>query len=277
MKYVHIELGQARSSPDRLADVNTSLSVESVRSARAFELAAEHVIEYIERSRFTVGARLPGVAELAEALDVSKPTVRQALQALQESGMLAVRRGGGAGVYLISELAPVFAISSDVLREEEIVEALTARRVVEGAVTLFALRAATDEDFAEIDRTVELLHEHLDDPLLSARAHAKFHRAVARATHSRQLASSVHAINRQLAPIRWTYPPGGHEDELSLSVHRRQAEAMRARDPEALAVVLDEHFRQLEDVVAARRGVQWEDLWGSAGPVAPIPMGQWSP
>ncbi|WGX97183.1 FadR/GntR family transcriptional regulator [Nocardioides sp. L-11A] len=239
---------------------------ESVRSARAFELAVESVIDYIERSRVSVGSRLPGVAELAEALDVSKPTVRQALAALQESGMLAVRRGGGAGVYLISELAPVFVISSDVLHEEQIVEALTARRVIEGAVTLHALQVATDQDLAEIDRSVALMVEHVDDPVLGARAHAKFHRAVARASQSRQLVDATHAINRLLAPVRATYPPAGKDDRTTLVVHRRQAEVMRDRDAEALGVVMDEHFRQLEDVVAARRGVSWADLWGPAGP-----------
>jgi DNA-binding GntR family transcriptional regulator len=72
--------------------------------------------------------------------------------------------------------------------------------------------------------------------------------------------------------VRRAYPPSATEHERTLDVHRRQLAAMRARDLAAVRVVLDEHFRILEETVAARRGNTWDELFApatTAGRAAP--------
>jgi GntR family transcriptional repressor for pyruvate dehydrogenase complex len=236
--------------------------VEPIRWARAYELAVEHTVDGIERRRLGPGARLPNVSELAFELDVSAPTVRQALHVLEASDVIAVRRGGGGGIYVISELIPAYAISTHVPDDEGLVDAVTARRVIEGAVTERATTCATDDDLEAIARTVELMSEHIGLPDLVNRADAMFHRAVVRAAHSRTLERSMREVERLLAPIRHEYPPAAEEHRRTLDIHGQQLEAMRARDIDAVRRVCDEHFRILEETIARRRGHTWERLFG---------------
>ena len=69
-------------------------------------------------------------------------------------------------------------------------------------------------------------------------------------------------LEGELAAIRDTYQGGQENDRETLEIHERQVEAMRRRDMKALAAVLDEHFRMLEEDYAAALHRKWENLFG---------------
>ena len=228
---------------------------EPIRSPRTFEAAIDHIIDGIERARLRAGERLPNEADLAASLEISRPTLRQALRVLENSGLLDVRRGAAGGIFVVSDLIPAQSISSAVaLEESHVLDVLSARRVLEKAVTERAVQVATDDDYAEIHRTIVLLREHLGNRALVMRADAMFHRAVVRAAHSRQLELSMRGIGRGLAPIRDAYSGGLENDQHTLDVHVRQLAAMRDQDRAALEPILEEHFRMLEIMVAEALG-----------------------
>jgi DNA-binding FadR family transcriptional regulator len=93
-------------------------------------------------------------------------------------------------------------------------------------------------------------------------ANAMFHRAVIRACHNKTLQSAMRNFETELAPIRDSYQGGRENDEETLAIHQRQVDAMRRQDLKALATVLDEHFRTLEDEFARALHRRWEDLFG---------------
>jgi GntR family transcriptional repressor for pyruvate dehydrogenase complex len=240
----------------------TLLPCEPIRSTRTFESAIEHLTEAIERSGLRAGDRLPGEHLLASQLGISRPTLRQAVRVLELSGVVDVRRGKNGGIFLATELIPTVAVSSAVaLEESAAAEALRARRVLEAAVTREAALRADTDDYAQLDRAIELLEGHLGERPLVMRADALFHRALVRACHNRQLESAMRGIAKALAPIRDAYSGGIARDRQTLDVHVRQLAAMRAHDFAALELVLDEHFRMLEDSFAAAIGRAWDELF----------------
>lgn len=230
-------------------------AVEPIRATRTFEAAIDHLTDAVERSGLRRGDRLPGEQELARLLEISRPTLRQALRVLELSGVVEVRRGKGGGVFLASELVPTLAISSAVAVEESAAaDVLRARRVLETAVAHEAAARADADDFARLERTIELLERHLGERPLVMRADAMFHRSLVRACHNRTLEVSMRGVGKALAPIRDAYSGGLERDRLTLDVHRRQLDAMRRRDARALDRVLDEHFGMLEDAFAEAIG-----------------------
>jgi GntR family transcriptional regulator, transcriptional repressor for pyruvate dehydrogenase complex len=229
-----------------------SFVVEPVRATRTFEAAIEHLTEAIERARLRPGDRLPNEAELAIALGISAPTLRQALRVLEAAGVLSVRRGKGGGIVLVSDLVHTPAVAGAVALEEgAVAETLRARRVLERAVALEAAERATPDDLAELERTIDLLERHLGDRPAVMRADAAFHRALVRACHNVTIQAAMRGLGRAIAPIRDAYSGGLATDRRTLDVHRRQLDAMRRRDRQGLEHVLDEHFAMLEEAVAA--------------------------
>jgi GntR family transcriptional regulator, transcriptional repressor for pyruvate dehydrogenase complex len=246
--------------------VGVVVFVEPVRTSRTFEAAIENLLEGIERSRLRLDDRLPTEQQLAGQLGISKPTLRQALRVLERSGLLRVRAGKGGGIFMASEVIPVDAISQNVAVEaEEAVDVLRGRRVLEGAVTVMAARAATEEDYAGIERTNELLRRNIGDRPRVMGANAMFHRAVIRASHNKTLQNAMRNLEADLAPIRDSYQGGRENDEETLAIHERQVEAMRRGDLKELSAVLDEHFRMLELEFARALHQKWESLFGEVG------------
>jgi GntR family transcriptional repressor for pyruvate dehydrogenase complex len=237
--------------------------VEPVRTSRTFEAAIENLLEAIERAALHLDDRLPTEEQLAGQLGISKPTLRQALRVLERSGLLRVRAGKGGGIFIASDVVPVDAITHNVAVEaEDAVDVLRARRLLEGAVTIMAAKAATEEDYAAIERTVDLLARNIGDRPRIMGLNAMFHRAVIRACHNKTLQSAMRNIEGDLAPIRDTYQGGIENDRETLEIHQRQLAAMRSGDLKALAGVLDEHFRTLEEEFATALHRRWGTLFG---------------
>jgi GntR family transcriptional repressor for pyruvate dehydrogenase complex len=206
---------------------------------------------------------LPGEHELARLLEISRPTLRQALRVLEFSGVIEVRRGKSGGVFVASELVPTVAISSAVaLEESAAADVLRARRVLETAVAHEAANRATAEDYAQLERSIELLRGHLGERPLVMRADAMFHRALVRACHNRTLEAAMRGVAKELAPIRDAYSGGLPRDRLTLEVHERQLEAMRWHKRAMLERVLDDHFRMLEEAFAEAIGRSRDELFG---------------
>jgi GntR family transcriptional regulator, transcriptional repressor for pyruvate dehydrogenase complex len=237
--------------------------VEPVRTSRTFEAAIENLLEGIERASLHLDDRLPTEEQLAGQLGISKPTLRQALRVLERSGLLRVRAGKGGGIFIASEVVPVDAITHNVAVEaEDAVDVLRARRLLEGAVTIMAAKAATEEDYAAIERTVDLLARNIGDRPRIMGLNAMFHRAVIRACHNKTLQSAMRNIEADLAPIRDTYQGGIENDRETLDIHQRQLDAMRSGDLKTLASILDEHFRTLEEEFATALHRKWATLFG---------------
>ena len=239
--------------------------LEPIESSRTFEAAIEHLVEGIERAGLRSGARLPTERDLAAQLAISVPTLRQALTVLARTGLVEPRQGKGGGWFVTSDLVPVEAISRAVAVEVELaIETLRARRLIESSIARYVALTATKEDFAQLEWANELLERHLDDRAAVFEADAAFHRALVRAAKSRPLQAAMRPITQQLHALRDAYTGRRPDNLKTLRLHRRQTEALKARDLGALGKVLDEHLSMLENAFGAAIGRKPADLFRAA-------------
>ena len=77
-----------------------------VLTRRTFEEAVEQIAEKVKPGELHVGDRLPSERELAAHMQISRPTLREAIKVLQDSGLIDVRRGAGGGIFVATELVP---------------------------------------------------------------------------------------------------------------------------------------------------------------------------
>jgi DNA-binding FadR family transcriptional regulator len=123
------------------------LPLEAIEPRRLYRRIADQLRLLIDQGEFPVGSRLPAERELASQLGVSRPTVREALIALEVEGRLKIRVG--SGIYVI-EPQPAAAIANGSSIEGPF-EILRARAFVESAIAEEAARHATAEDIAKLD------------------------------------------------------------------------------------------------------------------------------
>ena len=123
------------------------MPLEAIEPRRLYRQIADQLRQLIAHGEYPVGSRLPTERELADTLGVSRPTVREALIALEVEGRLRIRVG--SGIYVIAQQAGEAASAPTPI--EGPFEVLRARAVVESAVAEAAARRATPEDVARLD------------------------------------------------------------------------------------------------------------------------------
>ncbi len=71
------------------------MPIQTVEPQRLYRQIAEQLRQLMASGEFAVGSRLPAERDLALQLGVSRPSVREALIALEVEGMIEVRTGSG--------------------------------------------------------------------------------------------------------------------------------------------------------------------------------------
>jgi len=123
--------------------------LEAVETPRLYRQIADQLRHLIDRREYPVGGRLPPERELAEKLGVSRPSVREALIALEVEGRVRIRMG--SGVYVVDRPASLPVLVSADEAPEGPFEVLKARELVESAVCAEAGAVAGAGDIAALD------------------------------------------------------------------------------------------------------------------------------
>jgi GntR family hexuronate regulon transcriptional repressor len=217
----------------------------SAVSDRLYQDLARKLIKELATGQFPVGSRLPAERELAHQYNVSRPTVREAVIALEVQGLVEVRIGSGAYVVALpgKKQVPGFNITAFELTE--------ARLLFEGEAAALAATQATDEDIAEIERLVSEIARENQDPKGTDKADRAFHLAIARATRN----TAVYEVVEKLWSLRYTSPEAAllHEKARTANVkpvveeHTAVLEALRAGDPNAARAAMRAHLSAVLD------------------------------
>jgi len=213
---------------------------ESLERSRPMSVRiAEHVVDRIQSGEFPLGMRLPSETELARQFGVSRPSVREALGALQFVGYVDSVRGSGTRV--VSLTPQLDAPSSPpVISSPEILRFFEARLLLEPQVAALAARDPDLDKLAEADRLIEAMELVAHEPALHGETDLRVHRALAQACRNTfatepvlrlldVLASPALNAVRQQAWRERELPPIWHGH------HRKTVEAIRGRDPRAAA------------------------------------------
>jgi GntR family transcriptional regulator, transcriptional repressor for pyruvate dehydrogenase complex len=224
-----------------------------VQTRRTFEEAADQIAEKVRTGELRTGDRLPGERSLAAQMEISRPTLREAVKVLVEAGVLEVRRGPGGGMYVATDVVPTDLVRhSASLRLAEIAAVLEARRMLEPRVAQLAAERATDEDFEAMERSIEAMrrivdggwHQRHEDRFLQL--DVQFHLALARAAGNATVETLMRILLRQLEIARDMAMHVPLVPEWTIGIHERTLAALRSGEPEEVEAVMDEHLGQLE-------------------------------
>jgi DNA-binding FadR family transcriptional regulator len=224
-----------------------------VRTRRTFEEAAEQIAEKVRAGELRAGDKLPGERALAAQMEISRPTLREAIAVLVEAGLLLVRRGPGGGMFVASDVVPVELVRQrSSMRLGEVASVLEARRLLEPRVAQLAAVRAGEEDFAALARSIEDMRAIVEagygpadeDRFLAL--DVQFHLALARATGNPTVETLMRALIRQLEIARDMAMHAPAVPEWTIGIHERTLAAVRSGDLAEVEAVMNEHLGQLE-------------------------------
>lgn len=130
--------------------------LKPIVSTRLYQQVAEQIAELIRSDHWRVGDRLPAEREMAQRLGVSRPTVREALVALELQGLVEVRTG--AGVYVkASNPEPVAIIQNDKDPGPSPFDIIDARIVLEGEMAAIAATSIGPAELKGLEEAISIM------------------------------------------------------------------------------------------------------------------------
>jgi DNA-binding FadR family transcriptional regulator len=221
---------------------------------RLYRQIAEQVRSLIAAGEFKPGSRLPAERELAAQLGVSRPSVREALIALEVEGRVEVRVGSGVYVLPADRNAPATLVPAG---EWGPFELLHARRAIEGEIAALAATHAKRRHRQQIRSAIDAMQADIERGAAPLDADGAFHAAVAAASGNAVLLETVqtywHSRHGRLFERL-----GGHFESrsawrLAVAEHEAVLAAIDARDPDGARDAMHRHM----DRTNARFSASW--------------------
>ena len=215
---------------------------------KLYQQIARAISTAIGEGRYGPGDKLPSERELADDFGVSRPTIRDAMIALEFQGLVEARQG--SGVYV--NASPVVEDTSDL--EVGALELTEARRLFEGEACALSAATIGADQLAHLDQLVaQMARTTAPDEI--ERLEQEFHLAIARATGNAAIEAGVEDLwtLRQQSPacaalLRRARGNGGGD---FIDEHRQIAAALRERDPRAARQAIHAHLAQVIDDLLA--------------------------
>lgn len=207
---------------------------------KLYQQIARAIATAIAAGRYAPGERLPSERELAEEFSVSRPTIRDAMIALEFQGLVEARPG--SGVYVAA--APA-ANETD----EPGVSALAiaeAQRLFEGEACALAAACISEDQLASLDRLLQEMSKAEDIESLEQ----EFHLAIARGAGNAAIESGIEDLwqmRQQSNSCMETLRRIGTQRENSVNEHSKILEALRTRDSKAARLALHAHLNRVID------------------------------
>lgn len=207
------------------------------------EAVTARLVDAISMGLLADGEQLPSEAELAGQFGVATVTVREALVALRQQGLVATRRGRGGGSFVIAPGEGEPASWQQRLRRVSLSELRDIGDhylAVAGASARLAAERSSPEDVERLRLATEDLRTQ-EGPA-TARAERQFHLEVAAAAQSPRLTHQEVQLQGEQGGLLWL-PPSGN----AYAEHRAITEAIAHQDGELARKLTEEHLLEAVD------------------------------
>lgn len=200
------------------------------------------IVELIEASinsgDYPVGSRLPPERELAAKFNVSRPTIREAIIALEVRGKVEVKTS--SGVYVLASQS-----SSKPSNKMNAFEVTQARALVEGEVAAIAAASITEEELAELNQTLV----DMENGKNMEAADRTFHQIISNATRNeamKTLVQNLWDLRASSKEIIDDYDSVCSKDnEKTIAEHKAIYNALASGDAGKSRTAMHEHFDRL--------------------------------
>lgn len=224
------------------------MELETIRIQRLYVKVAEQISKLVSEGELKAGDRLPSERVLAEKIGVSRPTIREAMIALEIAGIIEIRTG--SGIYVLDQ-KPELALNDEGVGPFEV---LDTRYIIEAEACGLAAARITDAQIAELKQTIIEMEEEEKRPDASEKADMKFHMLIAEASQNSAITAIVKWLweLRNQSALSKAFMERLRKEGIhpSINEHKRIVAALEKRNPEKARDAMKSHIESASDAAA---------------------------
>lgn len=243
------------------------MPLHAIEPRRLYRQIADQIRAGIRAGEYPSGSRLPAERDLAVQLGVSRPSVREALIALEVEGLVDVRMGSGVHVREGAGAARTGRAVGDARGPFEIMQ---ARQVIEGELAALAARRMNKAGVAVLRDVLDEMAADIAAGRMPLEGDRRFHLHVAEAADNGPLLRVVTDLyDERNNPLFETF--GQHFENVrtwrkALDEHQAVHDAIAARDAEAARRAMQRHLQRSQHRYAH---MKLESAQAPSAPAAP--------
>ena len=209
-----------------------------MKNKRLFWNVVDKIEILMASGAYPPGSRLPSERELAETFEVSRPTIREAIIALEVLQKVEVKTSSGVYVLELNDNHPE-------QKEVSAFELTQARALIEGEAAALAALTITKKELEQLNETLVAMKNGID----ADKADKKFHLIISGATRNNAVLMAVENLwelrdTRQV--IKNAYKiVCNQSDSDRLAEHYKIYKALENKDPQGARSAMHLHFNRL--------------------------------
>ncbi|MFD1198962.1 FadR/GntR family transcriptional regulator [Brucella gallinifaecis] len=212
-----------------------------LEARKVYQQIADQIREFIGENSLVAGSRLPAERELAQQLGISRPSLREALIALEIEGVIEIR--SGSGIYVLP------SISADVNEQtlgESPVELMQARILIECGLIAQCAAKISEQELAKLESILEAMSEEIEANRRPVEQDRQFHIGLASAVGNSVMINMVTKLfDERHSPISEHMQRRTESQSTwrsAVEEHYAILTALRARDPFSAQVAMHAHL-----------------------------------
>ena len=222
---------------------------EVIRRNKVYEEVAKQ-IERLILKKLKPGDKLPSERELAEMLQVSRSSIRDAIRGLELMGLVEPRQGAGTIVRELSAESVVNPFANSLKHQrDQVSELLDFRKMLEPPLAARAATHATDDEIAEMEEILQRQETKMALGEAAVAEDTEFHYSIALASGNTVVLKVLDVVMDLLRETRERSLQVEGRAQRSLAGHRRILAAIKRRDAESAKAAMRRHVEDVEEIV----------------------------
>lgn len=230
---------------------NPNTERQNVSSSRLYLQIADKLAARISAGELPPGSRLPAERELAQSYDVSRQTVREALIALEVSGLVEIRPGSGIYVQKVAEKGR--GLKSSIVADDAPgpLEIMEARLLLEGEAAALAAERISNEELLKLKAYLQqmTLLVHSQKSSEAEAFDGKFHQLIASATRNSALQSMIEWLwqLRESSELSRLFARKIQQQVAgpNIAAHEKIYQCLSRRDAEGARAAMQAHINEV--------------------------------
>ena len=207
------------------------------------ELVMDSLLKAMEAGTIRVGEELPPERDLAEALGISRNSLRECLAIMSFMGIVENRGNRKILVKNADRFRKARSLIDLSYSQDTFEDFMEFRRTNEREIARLACIRATEEDLERLRNSVEWLEADATD----FEADVDFHVNLAYASHNTIFAAMLNYVNSLILELRMRFFEREEYHGKTAEAHRRIYEAVKARDEELAVYEMGRHLKIIEN------------------------------
>lgn len=214
-----------------------------IQHQRLYEQVISYIQENIEKNIYKIGDKLPTERSLAEELNVSRGTLRDAFRVLESKNIIETRPGGGR--ILLKAIDSLISVEDDILVElknSKMLDLIEARELLEVGMCALVCERITDEEIQEIE---SILQRQKDENDFSSSTY--FHLALAAACDNHVIENFIKLNMQLIKEVRDQNFTNKEYQSQAFEEHLELLTAIKERDIQKSEQAVHLHFKNMRN------------------------------